>query len=374
MQVQVAILGCGQLARMLALAGIPLGLRFSFLAQAAEDSSAVDGLGTVFRLAGGESYEELYQGLGRPQVVTVEREQFPISVVRGLAEYCLVHPNPEAIYRCRHRLRQKRLLQELNVPHTPFKVIHSAEALTEAASEFGWPLVIKNTEDGYDGKAQWRLQAEGDIEQWIKQVKPFDDAEERWIAEPMMAFDAEISFIAARNRSGALHVYPPTENQHINGVLVHSLAPARQASQVVINEAAEVMKRLMNHLDYAGVMAMECFVAGEQWWVNELAPRVHNSGHWTEEGTSTSQFENHLRGIAGWSLGNPNMMGAVGMLNLLGVPLDQPSLLNEEASLNWYNKSVRPGRKVGHMVLRDITPQGAWKRLTQLHDRIYGNA
>ena len=370
---QVAILGCGQLARMMALAGIPLGLRFSFLAQAEEDTAPVEGLGTVYRLTGNESFEQIHEGLNRPQVVTVEREQFPIAVLRGLAEYCAVHPNPDAIYRCQHRLRQKRLLQEVKVPHTPYRVIASPAALTQAAEDFGWPLVIKNTEDGYDGKAQWRLHNETDGERWQQDVNPFAGADDRWIAEPMMAFDAEISFIAARNQQGDLLVYPATENEHTNGVLVQSLAPALAVQPVVVDEAAAAIERLLGHLNYVGVMAMECFVAGNQWWGNELAPRVHNSGHWTTEGVTTSQFENHMRAVVGWPLGKPDMMGAVGMLNLLGVPLNHDVLLTEAASLSWYNKAVRPGRKVGHMVLRDATAQGAREKLTQLHARIYGN-
>lgn len=370
---QVAILGCGQLARMLALAGMPLGIGFSFLAQPDEDTAAVAGLGTVFRMAGDETTEQLYIGLRKPDVVTVEREQFPIGILYQLAEYCPVHPNPEAIYRCQHRLRQKRLLQELDIPHTPYKVVASRRQLAQAQSEFGWPLVIKNTEDGYDGKAQWRLKNQTDAEDWARDINPFSGSEERWIAEPMMAFDAEVSFIAVRNTSGNLYVYPATENQHINGVLVRSLAPAPQVAQSMQDEAVAAMTRLLEHLNYVGVMAMECFVAGSQWWVNELAPRVHNSGHWTEGGAATSQFENHLRAIAGWSLGNPGVTGAVGMLNLLGVALDQQALLNEEVSLSWYNKSVRPGRKVGHMVLRDHTAQAAKDRLAALYDKVYGH-
>ena len=371
---QVAILGCGQLARMLALAGMPMGMRFSFLAENNEDTSPVDGLGQVVPMSASDRAEDLYEALGRPRVITVEREQCDVSRLQQFIEFCPVHPATDAFYRCQNRWREKQLLQEVGVSHTPCLPVRSRAELDAAVSQFGCPLVIKHTEEGYDGKAQWRLHNDQDVDGFAEQAQWESEPSDRvmYLAEPRMAFQREVSFLAVRSLQGEVRFYPPTENFHENGVLLHSVAPAMALPDGILKEAQSGLARLMERLGYVGVMAMESFVSESQWWVNELAPRVHNSGHWTLQAGLASQFENHLRAVAGWPLGSTQLNGAAGMLNLLGIELDQQAQLEGGASLNWYNKSVRPGRKVGHMVIQDADTESVRKRLLALKQAIYG--
>lgn len=371
---QVAILGCGQLARMMALAGMPMGMHFSFLAESNEDIAAVAGLGKIVTMQDGDRAEDLYEALGRPQVITVEREQFDVNKVRQFVGYCAVHPVPEAIYQCQNRWRQKQLLVATGVSHTPCQPLRGGSDLEDALARFGDPLVIKHTEQGYDGKAQWRLKTDDDKAAFLGQAHWGDGADDTvfYLAEPTMAFEREVSFIAVRSLDGEIRFYPATENVHEHGVLLRSVAPAMELPEHIVEEAQAGLARVLAHLGYVGVMAMECFIAGDQWWVNELAPRVHNSGHWTQLAGVASQFENHLRAVAGWPLGSTQLHGAAGMLNLLGVPLDQKEMLAQGVGLHWYNKSVRPGRKVGHLVLQEADAASARDRLLVLQQRIYG--
>lgn len=383
----VAIVGCGQLARMMALDGLPLGMSFSFVAQANESSRAVAGLGTVCEWepnAGLEAdlevdsealYLELYLKLGRPDVVTVEKEQVDAALLRGLEAYCQVHPNSHSLYQCQNRLRQKALLESLHMPVTPYLKLDTEQDLHLAVERFGLPLIIKHTEHGYDGKSQWRLHTQNDLMSWAAEAFVDVGSESgAWLAEPCMRFDREISFLVVRGRDGDVRFYPPTQNQHRQSVLISSVAPAPDIPESLLKSGQADLERLLTALNYVGVMAIECFLVGDELWVNELAPRVHNSGHWTQQALVTSQFENHLRAIAGWPLGCTELEGAAAMLNLLGVSLNQVSMLRDNACLNWYNKEVRPGRKVGHITIRDLSPRGASARLSRLQEDIYGPA
>ncbi|WP_041523218.1 5-(carboxyamino)imidazole ribonucleotide synthase [Gilvimarinus agarilyticus] len=370
----VAVLGCGQLARMMALAGLPMGMTFSFLSENNEDTAPVTGLGPITAMDDSLSSRELYDTLGKPDVVTVEREQCSLVPLTRLAEHCAVHPNPHAIYRCQNREREKQLLIACEVPHTPFVRVASAADLHKAVVELGFPLVVKHTEQGYDGKAQWRLYNDEDVESFVAKAN-FElqsDQAAPYVAEPFMDFEREVSFIGVRSASGEVRFYPATENVHKSGVLLHSVAPAPQLSSELIAAGQAGLKAILEHLDYVGVMAMECFVTPDQLWVNELAPRVHNSGHWTMHCGVASQFENHMRAIAGWPLGSTHLQGAAAMLNLLGVELDQTRQLEDNVALDWYNKSVRPGRKLGHLVLTDDSAASALARLQPLKQKVYG--
>ncbi|MDO3385661.1 5-(carboxyamino)imidazole ribonucleotide synthase [Gilvimarinus sp. SDUM040013] len=369
----VAILGCGQLARMMALAGIPMGMTFTFLSENGEDTAPVDGLGAVVAADACLTAEELFAAAGKPDVVTVEREQCALQPLQKLAEHCPVHPNTDAIYQCQNRQREKQLLINCNVSHTPFVSVASASDLEVAVEKLGFPMVVKHTEQGYDGKAQWRLYNTGDVENFVTnaQFKLQSDEAAPYVAEPFMNFDREVSFVAVRSRSGEVRVYPAAENVHDNSVLLHSLAPAPGLPQALVDQGQASIRRIMEHLDYVGVMAMECFVTSDGLWVNELAPRVHNSGHWTMHCGVASQFQNHMRAIAGWPLGSTELSGAAGMLNLLGVELNQIEQLDDNVALDWYNKSVRPGRKLGHLVLKDESSASAQTRLLTLKDKVY---
>lgn len=369
---RVAIVGCGQLARMMALAGLPMGISFSFLAQPGESAVAVAGLGAVCEWEPGMSGDELFQGLGRPDVISLEKEQIDVAMLKALEAYCPVYPNSNALYQCQNRLRQKTLLTALKLPCTPYRAIESSNDLMKAMVDFGLPVVIKHTEHGYDGKSQWLLASLQEAQQWL--ANHFDENEPSgsWLVEAFMPFEREVSFLAVRGQDGEIRHYPATQNQHRQSVLISSLAPAPDVPEPLLMAGQLHLASLLTELDYVGVMAMECFVVRDQLWVNELAPRVHNSGHWTLQAPVTSQFENHLRAIAGWPLGETELRGAAGMLNLLGVSLDQATLLQDGAGLNWYNKEVRPGRKVGHITIRDTSSQAAGLRLARLQESIYG--
>ncbi|AUM13302.1 5-(carboxyamino)imidazole ribonucleotide synthase [Ketobacter alkanivorans] len=369
----IAIIGCGQLARMMALEGLPLGISFSFVAQAEESTRAVAGLGAVCEWAPGMDSAALYAALGRPDVVTVEKEQVDTGMLRGLEAFCQVLPNGEALYQCQNRLRQKALLEAVGLPCTPYMPLAVEQDLRLAVQRFGLPLVIKHTEHGYDGKSQWLLRSDEDCDQWVAKYMVARDVSGCWLVERCMPFDRELSFLAVRGRDGSVRFYPPTQNQHRHSVLISSLAPAPDISEALRTEGQDGLGRLLSATDYVGVMAMECFDVGGQLWVNELAPRVHNSGHWTQRASLTSQFENHLRAIAGWPLGSTELEGGAAMLNLLGVPLDQAAMLRDGGCLNWYNKEVRPGRKVGHINIHDSNPQAAHARLSRLQEAIYGS-
>ena len=339
----IAIMGCGQLSRMLALAGIPMGIQFSFIAEAAEDTRCVDGLGKVVHWQADLSASELYEALGRPDHLTVEKEQVDVALMQLLQPYCNVNPNPEAFAVCQHRYREKQLLDSLGIPCAPYSYGLPTDS---AAKAIPLPVVVKSCREGYDGKNQWVLKSAQDVEAFSRQA-----TEERYIVEQWIPFDKEISQVSVRGAGGEIRHYPLAENRHEKGILKQSIVPAREVSESLALAAQEYMARIMTALDYVGVMAMECFVVKDQLLVNELAPRVHNSGHWTQSGSVTCQFENHLRAIAKLPLGSTQHYGVTAMLNLIGIEQPELGVLTEHAKLHWYGKVVRPGRKLGHINL-----------------------
>ncbi|PKG59140.1 5-(carboxyamino)imidazole ribonucleotide synthase [Shewanella sp. GutDb-MelDb] len=339
----IAIIGCGQLARMIALAGMPLGINFSFVNDNASDSdtACVDGLGSVVIWQTGDNIGQLYQSLGRPDVVSVEKEQVELSLLRGLALYCTTHPNVDSVAKCKSRIKQKQLLRELNIPCADFS---HGQAVSSLGERLGFPLVIKSLEEGYDGKNQWVIRNRDDLVNASPKIAP-----DSYLAEQFVHFEREVSIIGARDVRGNIRCYPLTENQHDKGILLASMAPAQKVSPAMTNAAEDYFSRLVKHLDYVGVLAIELFVINGELLVNELAPRVHNSGHWTQLGGQTCQFENHIRAIAGLPLGNTEVQGNVGMLNLLGTNNPPMNSLTASSSLHWYNKQPKPNRKLGHI-------------------------
>lgn len=338
----VAVVGCGQLARMLALAGIGMGVRFSFINDnAAPDTACVDGLGKVVVWNPGDSAAQLYDALGKPDCITVEKEQVSSELLQGLAPLCPLRPNVESVEIIKDRRREKALVVELGVPTSRHVVGVSAQ---EAVSALGLPVVAKSCTEGYDGKNQWVIRTAEDVTTFDAQENP-----ENYIFEQFIPFDREVSLVAARNLQGDYIAYPLAENGHEKGILHRSVVPAPNVSEAMVAQANTYMQTVMEHLDYVGVLAMELFVHSDKLLVNELAPRVHNSGHWSQLGADTCQFENHLRGILGMTLGSTRVHGVAGMVNLLGCEMPPLETIGARASLNWYGKSVRPGRKLGHV-------------------------
>ena len=343
----IAIIGCGQLARMLALSGWSMGIRFSFLADEHEDARCVEGLGIVVRQQQGDSPEDVFVALGKPDIITIEKEAVDGGLLQALNAHCQVFPRPQNVHLIQHRARQKEFLRDNAIPTAPFLHISDKQQLLAAAEHLGLPLVLKSCQNGYDGQQQWHLHDANELHSFIDGPEQISDA----IAEKKLSFTQEVSLILARNEQGQMVTYSPTENSHSNGTLTLSIAPARLLSKQHVQQLNDIATAITHALDYVGVLAIECFVLNEQIVVNELAPRVHNSGHWTQDGAASSQFENHLRAISGRALGSTENLGHTAMLNLLGCEPPKALTSHPHAHLHWYNKTLKTGRKMGHVNL-----------------------
>lgn len=363
---RVAILGCGQLARMLALASWPLNVRFAFLIEPGENTDCVQGLGTIVERAPGIDAGQLYEALGRPDVITVEKEAVDTQLLQALSAYCAIHPNATAVYESQNRRREKMRLDALGIPSTPHAFASDAASLRAAADKLGFPLVVKAAEHGYDGKNQWRLADSAALEAFLQQQPQGD-----WVVEAFIRFQCEVSLLAARSATGEVRLYPAVLNHHVHGILRSSIAPAQGVEPAWISRMQDHLIRLLEHWQYVGMIAMECFVIDGGLVVNELAPRVHNSGHWTQQAAVTCQFENHVRAILGLPLGNTDTAITGAMLNLIGVEATPQQALSAHTTLHWYNKTVRPGRKVGHINIRHPEPEKVLAILQQLEQQFY---
>jgi 5-(carboxyamino)imidazole ribonucleotide synthase len=342
---RVGILGGGQLGRMIALAGYPLGVRCSVLDPAADPCAAH----VCGHLRGEfDDYQALYQLARESDVVTYEFENVPVESARWLADRVPVYPPPPALEVSQDRLAEKRFFESLGIPTPPFVPVDTREQFAAAVREVGLPAVLKTRRFGYDGKGQAviRTPAEADAA-WEKLGgRPL-------ILEGFVEFDRELSVIAVRGRGGEVVCYPLVENEHRGGILHRSLAPADRTGEELAERAQDFATRILSELDYVGVLTVEWFQDGPRLLANEMAPRVHNSGHWTIEGARTSQFENHLRAVCGLPLGSPAAVGWSVMFNFIGaVPPAADVLGRPNAHLHDYGKPPRPGRKVGHVTLR----------------------
>jgi len=343
--VSIGILGGGQLGYMLALAGYPLGLRFRFL-----DPSPEAPVGRIAPRVTGDfsdraALEKFAHGL---EVVTYEFENVPVDAVHFLAKKVSVFPPPGALEAAQDRLREKQLFEKLGIPTTEFASVPAASDLDAALKKVGLPAVLKTRRMGYDGKGQWILKSQEDV-RIAKEGLP----RLPFIAERFVPFTREISVLAVRGKAGETAFYPLVENHHRKGILRLSLAPAPSVSPQIQRAAEEAARMVLESLNYVGVLAIEFFEHDGQLLANEMAPRVHNSGHWTIEGAVTSQFENHLRAINGFPLGSTTAIGSSAMINLIGeVPQPAKVLAIPSAHLHLYGKEPREGRKLGHVTLR----------------------
>jgi 5-(carboxyamino)imidazole ribonucleotide synthase len=342
----IGVLGGGQLGRMLALAGTPLGERFLFL-----DPTPESPAGHVGELLVG-AYDDprlLAELAARCSVVTYEFESVPATSVRVLEQLgATVYPPVGALEAAQDRFVEKSFFERLAIPTAPFARVDTKDDLARALVRIGLPAVLKTRRFGYDGKGQAVLRAESDIDAaWIAV------GEAPSIVERFVRFDRELSILAVRGQSGALATYALTENHHQGGILRVSHAPAPDVGEALQAKAAEYAERVVRELSYVGVLALELFAAGDELVANEMAPRVHNSGHWTIEGAETSQFENHLRALLGLPLGATSCVGASAMVNVIGKAPDRAALLAVEgAHVHLYGKEPAPGRKLGHVTVR----------------------
>lgn len=363
----VAILGAGQLGRMLGQAGVSLGVRCRFL-----DASRVCPAAAVGEVVheGFTIGPHLDRFAGGAAVVSYEFENVPVEVARRLAETHAVRPSPRSLEIAQDRLRERELFQKLAIPTPAWRGVDSIELLGEALASFTMPVILKTRRMGYDGKGQARIHAPGEGgAAW--------DAIGRAaaIVDEMVPFVREISMIVVRGPDGETRCYPPVENEHRSGILRRSIAPAPRITPEHARELERAATAIALALDHIGVLAVEFFELEDGTLLaNEFAPRVHNSGHWTIEGAETSQFENHLRAILGLPLGSTDLRGHSVMLNIIGDWPDRDALLRVPGlHLHDYDKPPRPGRKIGHVTLTADDPARLAERV-EAAERIIAQA
>ena len=346
----IGILGGGQLARMLALAAGKIGLNCHIYAPEAE--SPAFQVSSAHTIGAYDDYLALTKFAGSVQAVTYEFENVPAATVKFLENLVPVRPGSKALSVAQDRIAEKHLALDLGAMTAEFAAVNSVEELRAAIKHIGFPAVLKTTRMGYDGKGQAKIMTAADIEPAWAVMK-----HQPAILESFVNFRKEMSVICARAANGAFAAYEPTENIHRNHILHTSTVPA-QIDETLAAEAVYVAQRIAETLDYVGVMAVEFFVGEDVIYVNEIAPRVHNSGHWTQDACIISQFEQHMRAVAGWPLGPTNRHSDVVMTNLLGDEIDQWRELAAQpgVGVHVYGKSEsRPGRKMGHF--NRITPR-----------------
>ena len=353
---RVGIVGAGQLGRMLALAGYPLGVDCTLLDTTLDAPGAQVADAVLGELGDPAALAKLAE---RVDVVTLEIENVAVGALESLHGRIEVFPPPAAVAAAQDRLAEKTLFRSLGIPTAEFVTIDS-EADAAAAERLGWPAILKTRRMGYDGRGQRVVDSTAALAAAWRDLGSVPS-----IAEAFVAFDREVSLIGVQGARNERAFYPLAENVHSNGILASTIAPCEDAA--LQQQAASWLTAIMTTLQYRGVLTVEFFHTKRGLVANEMAPRVHNSGHWTIEGAATSQFENHLRAVLGWPLGDPAARGHAAMLNLLGrLPPRDVVLRVAGAHLHDYGKSPRPGRKVGHCTLVDPERARLLERLEPL--------
>lgn len=339
----IGILGGGQLGRMMAMAAAQLGYRCHIYAPEARSVAAE--VSAAFTSAAWDNAEAMRRFAADCAVVTYEFENVPVAPLEAIGNVPLL-PHPRALETAQDRLAEKRFVVALGGAPAPFAPVDTAEDLAAAMAAIGTPGILKTRREGYDGKGQWRIMTPDDAEALALPGQPL-------IYEGFVTFFAEFSVILCRTATGDIRYFPSAQNVHRNGILALSTAPASPEVEAQVPAARELSAKVAEALDYVGVLTLEFFATADGPVFNEMAPRVHNSGHWTIEGAVTSQFENHIRAICGLPLGDTELSGqAIEMRNLIGEEAnDWATILTDPRShLHLYGKSaVRPGRKMGHV-------------------------
>jgi 5-(carboxyamino)imidazole ribonucleotide synthase len=356
---KVGIIGAGQLGRMLALAGYPLGIEPLFLDRSKDTPGA-----QVGPIITGD-FSDPAQALelaARVDVVTFDWENVPASTLERLPAH-KVRPCARALEVSQDRVHEKTLFRLLDIPTPDFRPVETRADLERAVADLGLPAVLKTRRLGYDGKGQAHLRTRADLETAWRELggAPL-------ILEAFVQFEREVSLLGVRGMRGDIAFYPLTANTHSAGILRYSRAPYRNRSLQRLAERH--VRNVLRHFEYVGVLAVEFFVARGRLLANELAPRVHNSGHWTIEGAATSQFENHLRAICGLELGATHVRGHAAMINFIGrLPSVALALAEPDLHFHDYGKSARPGRKLGHCTVLAATAARRDARLRALLSR-----
>ncbi|MDF2445114.1 MAG: purK [Moraxellaceae bacterium] len=344
-RLRIGVLGGGQLGRMMALAGTPLDLAFTFYESTPNCPSA--GLGPVFGDAQ-NSTASLDAFIDSADVFTYEFENIPVAWVERIAARKPLFPGVKSLAVSQNRLNEKQLFARLNIPSARYAEIRSEQDLLRAVEALGLPLVVKTVTMGYDGKGQFLLKDASQVATAWAQL----GAQAPLIAEEFIHFKRELSIIAVRGQDGGMACYPLTENVHHRGTLSHSVAPAPFVDDDVQLAAQRYISSIAQDLGHVGALTLEMFETRHGLMANETAPRVHNSGHWTIEGARCSQFENHVRAVAGLPLGATTCDKPTAMINIIGRHPDSHAVLREAgAHLHLYGKDERDGRKLGHITV-----------------------
>lgn len=339
---RVLVYGDGQLAQMLNLAGVPLGIDVS--AVNVKDHNIVNPVDKT------PYSESLKQAMEEAKALTVEFEHVPLDLLEQANATEKLNPSFEAIRIGADRVLEKRFLERVGVANCQHLIITEHDQLDNIVDELGERVIIKASLDGYDGYGQWRLNGAAQLPALKEQLAELNLKAVPLIAEKMVSFQRELSLIGARNAQGQVSVYPLAENKHHEGQLHVSVAPAPDTTDALTQQAIEIFTTIVEDLNYVGVLAVEMFQIGDQLIVNELAPRVHNSGHWSIHGAETSQFENQLRAVLNLPLGNMSAHSVSAMVNIIGCgSIAKEVLAVSGCHLHWYGKTVRAKRKMGHI-------------------------
>ena len=360
---KIGIIGAGQLGQMLGYAAKNINSECIYLDP--NPNSPAASVGKILQY----DFDDL-AGINKlcsmVDVITYEFENVPVNAINTL-DAKFVHPNSRSLETAQDRLKEKHLFESLDIPIAKYKEINSLSDLNDAGYEIDYPFILKTRRFGYDGKGQIVIKSKEDINDAWLQLK-----DHQLIAEQMIIFDYEISAIGARNVSGDIANYPITQNTHKNGILRTSIT--NDQNNVITRKAYKLHSKLIKKLDYVGILALELFVVGDNLIAKEFAPRVHNSGHWTIEGTTTSQFEKHLRAILDLDLGDTTFIKYTGMENLIGsIPNDLTDLNSNEYFVHQYGKTAREGRKLGHVTVTAPSEQERLEKLRTLQMIIKNN-
>ncbi len=361
---KILILGAGQLARMMELAGTPLNLDIKAL--------DVSSNKVVQPLSPKNICGDLEAGIKNADVITAEFEHVAHDILAECEQSGKLYPTSNAIKIGGDRRLEKALLESCNAANAKHYFVNSKIDFDKAIEHLSLPIIFKTALEGYDGKGQWRLKSATDAEAIWQDMADFlaaskNTVKQGIVAEQMVPFDREVSLVGVRRVNGDIAVYPLTENHHTNGIL--SVSVAAPVNGQLQQQARTVFKALSDKLDYVGVMAIEFFQIGDQLLVNEIAPRVHNSGHWTQQGADTCQFENHLRAICDLPLGSTALVRPTAMVNIIGEDtIPNEVLAIPSATIHWYNKGKRVGRKMGHINVSGDSELQLAQRLQHLAD------
>ncbi len=361
---KIGILGGGQLGRMLALAGHRLGMSFRVWEPNPDAGTRLIAETFARPFDDADAAQNFARGL---DAVTLEWENIPAELVARLAAIVPTRPGAEALSTAQDRWSEKSLFQSLGIAVPPIAKVDSQSDLHAAAAKVGLPMVVKTRRMGYDGKGQAVVRSAAEIDGAWNELTENGRRVVPMIAEGFVRFTRELSIIGVRALDGTMRFYPLTENHHRAGILRLSISPAPGASMALQAQAERALGDVMTSLGYVGVMAMELFELDGQLLANEIAPRVHNSGHWTIDACATSQFENHLRAVAGLPLGEPGALGISAMVNIVGSMPTLSELMGiPGARVHSYDKAPRPGRKVGHVNFVEPTFEALQARLADL--------